>query len=122
MGDDRVDETSENYGEDEVGYELGALSDGTDGDGGSGGSESPLEEEVRPVTHRGIVESVHTATDETILALGTARSVRKPVPEQVERDGTRSTVKDVLDQDVHSVLGANSTGTELRRSRTEVKL
>ena len=113
MRHDRVDETGQDNGEDEVRDELGALRDGTDRDGRGGGGEGPLEEEVSPVTQRCLVHGVHAATDETVLARGSTRTVRKPVPEQVERDGPRSTIQDVLDEDVHGVLGADRTGTEL---------
>ena len=114
VGDDGVDETSEEERVEEVGKEGGTLGDGTGDNGGSSGSEGPLEEpNVESVVSKAVSEEVG-ASNETVGVV--ASTVGKSVTEGPVSEGTGASVEDILKENVHGVLGTN--GTSAKHSET----
>ena len=116
VDDDGVDEAGEDDGVGDVGLERGALGHGTGGDGGGGGGEGPLEEEFVP---GGEGLGVVTLGEEEPALAGELAGVR--LAAVTVRDGPAeaevghaadASVENVLDEDVHDVLGADGARAE----------
>ena len=117
VDDDGVDEAGEDEGVGDVGLERGALGHGAGGDGRGGGGERPLEEEDVPVGEGVIV--VALGEEEPALAEelageggGGFGAVRDGVAEAEVGHASDASVENVLDEDVHDVLGADGARAE----------
>ena len=104
---DRVDKASEEEGEDEIGAELGAFSDGAAGDASHGYGESPLVEEVAVVVGgiRDVFESEIVGANEGVG--GGARAKGKGEAKEVVGDAADNGVDHIGEHDVHGVLGSD---------------
>ena len=117
VDDDGVDEAGEDDGVGDVGLERGALGHGTGGDGGGGGGEGPLEEEDVPVGEGLVVvtlgeEEVALAGELAGEGGGGLGAVRDGVAEAEVGHAADASVENVLDEDVHDVLGADGARAE----------
>ena len=117
VDDDGVDEAGEDDGVGDVGLERGALGHGTGGDGGGGGGEGPLEEEDVPAGEGLVV--VTLGEEEEALAGelageggGVLGAVRDGKAEAEVGHAADASVENVLDEDVHDVLGADGARAE----------
>ena len=100
---DGVDDGGDDGGVDAVAGELGALGHGAGHDGGGGGTEHQLEEEVRPVKGVEVGEQLvlrHTDKAEEIVL-----TVHDAVAQQTEDHSADAEVHQVLHDNVAGVLG-----------------
>mmetsp|Transcript_24956 Transcript_24956/g.62249 ORF Transcript_24956/g.62249 Transcript_24956/m.62249 type:complete len:459 (-) Transcript_24956:196-1572(-) len=114
--DGGVHKGGEEEGVSEVRLEGSALGDGAGDNGGRGGREGPLEQERVPVTEPHVVVTLaqceRAFADERVGLAIFILSVGHAIAEEVEGDGPDARVEDVLDEDVHHVLGADRAGAE----------
>ena len=113
--DDGVNKGGEEEGVCNVGRHLAALGDGTGNDGGSSGSEGPLEEEgdvcvtdhFVGVSTLDVPDKEHTATNKS----GTF-TVGEGISDGPESDGSSAGVEEILEHDILDILLTDGTGTE----------
>mmetsp|Transcript_28274 Transcript_28274/g.72707 ORF Transcript_28274/g.72707 Transcript_28274/m.72707 type:complete len:225 (-) Transcript_28274:206-880(-) len=108
--DDRVDESRQDGGVDEVAQELAALGDGSAHNGGGSGGEGPLEHPGRVVAAAG--DDVPGSADELAAVL----SVRERVPNEIPEYGADARIQYILEQDILGVFRADAAGLQQREA------
>lgn len=128
MDNKRVDPAGDPPGVTKVSVEVEALSNATSRDGGGGGSEGPLVEEVSPLAIPGIGfigGPRGAAGSEVAFETGEAEegitnhwvgsvtlAVGKGKPDAVEANSGDASVENGLEENVHGILGPDGTRTK----------
>ena len=113
VNDSRVDKGGEEEGVAEVGFKLGALSDGARDNRRGGGGERPLEKVkgdtvgVRDPLHRKVAR-----TQEGVRLVTIGRAEGETEAKDEPGEGADASVENVFNQNVLRVLGTHRTGAE----------